>query len=71
MKDCEKYQKIDELDELSLETYALIDILDCALKFDEFENNQNTNKIYLMDIIKEKFEKIITIIEKISYLKHS
>ena len=65
MKTCEQCQKIDKLDELSLEMCALIDVLERALKCDEFEDGQNTNNLYLLDIIKEKFKQLSIIIENI------
>ncbi len=64
MKICEKYQKLYELEKLELETSALIDVLQRALKCDEFEGGKDTNALYLVEIIKEKFEKISIIIEE-------
>ena len=65
METCEKYQKLYDLDGLRLEMYALIDVLERALKCDEFEDGQSTNTLYLVEIIKEKFEKISFIIQEL------
>lgn len=66
MKTCEKCWKFDELNALNLEVYALIDVLERALKYDECEDCQNTNNLYLVEIIKEKFDKISIILEAAS-----
>ncbi len=64
MKPCEECQKIHELRELELETGSLIDVLECALKYDELENLQSIKNIYLVEIIKEKFKKMSAIIRE-------
>ena len=67
MKNCEKCQKLNELEDLSLEMYGLIHVLERALTCDEFEDGENINILYLVEIIKEKFDKISIIIEDIQY----
>ncbi len=64
MEACEKCQKIRELQELEVEVGSLIDILECALKYDELENLQSIKNIYLVEIIKEKFKKMSAIIQE-------
>ncbi len=62
MKICEKCQNIYELQELEMQVHALINVLERALKCDEFEGNQDINNLYLVEIISEKFEKMSIII---------
>lgn len=59
MQNCNNCEKIKKLDELSLEIYALFDILERALKCDEFEKGQNSSTLYLSQIIRDKLEELI------------
>ncbi len=67
MKTCEKCWRIYEIQDLGLEVHALIDVLERALKCDEFENEPSINNLYLVEIIRKKFEKISITIQKVSF----
>jgi len=58
-----KKKKLYKLDGLRIDMISLLEILEKALKCDDFEEGKGADNLYLVGLIKNKFRKMSEIIQ--------